>query len=139
MVYKWRVGITDVSGKLIGIRPIRKALRAIGITHYAIVVEEDLFEYGPKGWSRHEGVGKDPNYSWEWEDYLDGTFFGRTFVSPDDLEEKIYNDTKNTFGPKDYVVGFWDCRKFVEYCIFRIGGNTERFFNITSLAFKLTH
>ena len=138
-VYRWRVGTTDVSGPIIGFRPIRKTLRAIGITHWAILIDRDLFEYGPKGWSRHEDVGRDENYDWEWDDYLDGTFFGRTYVSPDELEEKINSDNKNTFKPDDYFVGFWDCRKFVEYCIYLIGGNSVRFFDITSLAFKLTH
>ena len=138
-VYRWRVGITDVAGPVIGYRPIRKSLRHLGICHFAILLNKDLFEYGPNGWARHKNVGRHENYHWEWDDDLDGTFFGKTFVSPDKLEEKIKNDEKHTFYPDDYVVGFWDCRKFVEYCIYRLGGNDVRFFNQTSLAFKLTH
>ena len=136
-VYRWRVGTTDVSGPVIGWRPIRKTLRALKVTHFAILLNKDLFEYGPKGWSRHKDRGRDINYDWEWDDDLDGTFFGRTYVSPDELEEKINEEEEHTFYPKDYVVGFWDCRKFVEYCIYRLGGNDARFFKITSLASKL--
>ena len=137
-IYRWRVGTTDVSGPVIGLRPIRKTLKALKITHFAFLIDKDLFEFGPKGWSRHEEVGRDSNYDWDWDDDYDGTFFGRTYVSPDDLEEKINEDSQHTFNPEDYVVGFWDCRKFVEYCIYRVGGNDERFFNLTSLAAKLT-
>ena len=138
-VYRWRVGTTDVSGPIIGFRPIRKALRALKVTHFAILLNRDLFEFGPKGWSRHKNRGRDKDYDWDWDDYLEGTFFGRTYVSPDELEKKIEDDCQHTFYPEDYVVGFWDCRKFVEYCIYRLGGNDVRFFNMTSLAFKLTH
>ena len=137
-VYRWRVGTTDVAGPVIGFRPIRKILRALKITHFALLLNKDLFEFGPKGWRRRKDVGRLENYDWEWDECFDGTFFGRTFVSPDDLEEKINSDTKHTFKGEDYVVGFWDCRKFVEYCIYRIGGNDVRFFDLTSLASKLT-
>lgn len=117
-VYRWRVGTTDVSGPVIGLRPIRKTLKAMGITHFAFLLNRDLFEYGPNGWSRHKDVGRDENYDWEWDDCFDGTFFGRTFVSPDKLEEKMNDDKQHTFNPDDYVVGFWDCRKFVEYLLY---------------------
>lgn len=137
-VYRWRVGTTDVAGPIIGIRPIRKTLRFLKITHFALLLDSDLFEYGPDGWQRHKDEGRNPNYDWEWDDCYDGTFFGRTFVSPNDLKRKIDNDKQHTFKSKDYVVGFWDCRKFVEYCIYLIGGNDVRFFNTTSLAAKLT-
>ena len=113
-VYRWRVGTTDVSGPVIGLRPIRKTLKAMGITHFAFLLNRDLFEYGPNGWSRHKDVGRDENYDWEWDDCFDGTFFGRTLVSPDKLEEKINDDKQHTCNPDDYVVGFLDCRKFVE-------------------------
>lgn len=137
-VYRWRVGTTDVAGPIIGFRPIRKILRALKITHFALLLNRDLFEFGPNGWKRREDVGRLENYDWEWDECYDGTFFGRTFVSPDDLEKKINEDTQHTFKGEDYVVGFWDCRKFVEYCIYRIGGNDVRFFDLTSLASKLT-
>ena len=137
-IYRWRVGTSEIRGPIIGIRPIRKTLKAMNITHFALLLDRDVFEFGPKGYSRKKNEGRLKDYDWDWDESFDGTFFGRTHVSPDDLEEKILDDTQHTFKPEDYVVGFWDCRKFVEYCIYRIGGNDVRFFDLTSLASRLT-
>ena len=33
--------------------------------HVCILLNKDLFEYGPDGWHRHVDVGRDNKYDWD--------------------------------------------------------------------------
>ena len=115
-VYRWRVGTTDVSGPVIGLRPIRKTLKAMGITHFAFLLNRDLFEYGPKGWERHVDVGRDSKYDW---DALGTALNGTTYVSPDRLETAI-NNSGEWVGNKYNVIEH-NCQNFVQFCMRALG------------------
>ncbi len=56
--------------------------------HVCLLLNRDLFEYGPNGWSRHKDVGRDSNYDW---DALGTALNGTTYISPDRLETAIRN------------------------------------------------
>ena len=61
----------------------------LGAVHVCLLLGNDIFEYGDKGYFRHKNVGKTSEYDWDNNFEIEG----ETKVSPDELEAKI-NENK---------------------------------------------
>ena len=118
MTYRFIVGIRPMDGKFLQVcgdvvvaRVGNQNLRA---THACLLLNEDIFEYGPKGWHRTWGTGRDPNFDWE---TLGKKLQGTTHVSPDQLEAAIKNGAfiHEIYGP------YHNCHAFVRECLRLIG------------------
>ena len=69
-----------------------------------------------EGYIRRKGVGRDPNFDWnEIGDALNGT----TYVSQDELEEKIKKSKLWNNGKYDIFTH--NCHDFVKFCLEAIG------------------
>ncbi len=84
--------------------------------HVCLLLNRDLFEYGPKGWERHVDVGRDSKYDW---DAIGSALNGTTYVSPDRLETAINNSGEWVA----HKYNFYDhnCQDFVQFCMRAIG------------------
>lgn len=108
MIYKFRVGTKDIGGF--------ELIRPMGYNHACLLLNEDIFEYGPQGYERHKNVGRDPSFDWfELGNILNGT----TRITPDQLERAILND--GSWIPERYVALTHNCHNFVGFCLDRIG------------------
>ena len=84
--------------------------------HVCILLNRDLFEYGPNGWERHKDVGRDEKYDWN---NLGNALNGTTYISPDRLEKAI-NNNGNWIGSK-YDFMNHNCQDFVQFCMRALG------------------
>ena len=83
-MYRYRVGIRPLStyeksiffGTKIG-------CNMFDLKHYCILLDDDIFEYGPDGYKRRRCVGQHSEFDWNEKDIS-----GTTNVSPNELEEK---------------------------------------------------
>ena len=62
----------------------------LGAVHVCLLLGNDIFEYGDKGYFRHKNVGKTSEYDWDNNFEIEG----ETKVSPDELEAKINENKK---------------------------------------------
>ncbi len=114
--YRFRVGVTSISGKVKGRTPIRQLLNAAGVKHCCFLLNRDIFEYGPDGYVRRENVGREKKWDWDSIGELqDGVTKGVTRVSPDRLETAIENS--HMWGEKTYIMWSHNCYDFVAFCI----------------------
>ena len=100
--------------------------------HACILVDNDLFEYGEipeneenkikvnKTFIRHRGVGKAPEFDW---DYLGKDLNGKTFISPVMLELEINIDGQWDEGHYDILDH--NCHDFVLFCLYKLGCSTD--------------
>lgn len=123
--YEYRIGSRALLGQNIGtsIPGERHLLNAVGINHHCLLLANDLFEYGERGYARHRNVGKDPNYTWERIPirYMQGTVcihIDKTDVSPDQLDDIIYSSGEWTADKYDFMTH--NCQNFVRWCIDQI-------------------
>lgn len=84
--------------------------------HVCILLNRDLFEYGPDGWQRHEDIGRDSKYDW---DALGTALNGTTYVSPDRLETAIENSGE--WEGSKYHFTEHNCQSFVQFCLRALG------------------
>ena len=84
--------------------------------HVCLLLNRDLFEYGPDGWKRHQNVGRDSKYDW---DALGTALNGTTYVSPDRLETAIINSGELA-GSKYHFTNH-NCQSFVQFCMRALG------------------
>ena len=135
-MYRYRVGIRPLStyeksiffGTKIG-------CNMFDLKHYCILLDDDIFEYGPDGYKRRRCVGQHSEFDW-YEKDISGT----TNVSPNELEEKIkscyqkYSDFDlDVDGVEHYYYKGWtakeydgsahNCQHFVQFCLHCIGSS----------------
>ena len=84
--------------------------------HVCLLLNRDLFEYGPDGWHRHQNVGRDGKYDW---DALGTALNGTTYVSPDRLETAIKNSGE--WAGSKYHFTNHNCQSFVQFCMRALG------------------
>lgn len=123
--YKYRIGSRALLGHNIGtsIPGERQVLNVFGINHHCLLLDNDIFEYGDGGYARHRDIGKDPNYTWERVPirYMQGRIhicIDQTDVSPDELDDIIYNSGEWTADEYDFMNH--NCQNFVRWCIDQI-------------------
>lgn len=126
--YKFRIGARALLGKNAGtsIPGERHVLYAININHRCLLLDNDIFEYGNKGWARHKNIGMDSNYNWKRVpiSYIGGKYaiyIGRTNVSPDSLYNIIYKSNEWTADKYDLISH--NCQDFVNWCIRKIANS----------------
>lgn len=90
--------------------------------HVCFLLNKDLFEYGPDGWSRREDVGRDDNYDW---DSLGSSLNGTTYTSPDKLEKYIEED--GNWSGSQYDLFDHNCQDFVKFCLECCGAESMSF------------
>ena len=119
--YEFRIGSRALLGRNSGtsIPGQRHALNILGINHQCLLLDNDIFEYGDKGYARHRDVGQDPNYDWKSVPVdrlgMNTLFYvGRTNISPDDLEKMIIENGSWTGEKYNYI--FHNCQSFVQWC-----------------------
>jgi hypothetical protein len=122
-VYKFRVGVDFFEGlkKKFGDLGARISGVIEKSSHACFLINKDIFEYDPKGFRRRKDVGRDPNFDW---DHLGDKVNGTTYVSPDELEEKL---NSKGWGPGTYNVLSHNCHHFVQECLSIVGA--EFFYN----------
>ena len=123
--YEYRIGVCALRGQNKGtsIPGLRHPLSFIGINHHCLLLENDIFEYGKKGYKRRRNVGMIKDYDWYRKPIIAynedaQVFIGRTNVSPDDLEEII--DDSNKWTDDEYDFMSHNCQNFVRWCINQI-------------------
>lgn len=123
--YRFRIGSRALLGKNLGtsIPGERHALYTVGIGHRCLLLDDDIFEYGERGWARHKNVGMDPNYDWDRVTIYEHIYIfeGRTNVSPDELSSLI--EESGLWTGNKYNFAFHNCCSFVEWCISQIDGH----------------
>lgn len=118
-IYKFRVGVRPLA---IGFGGGEAVMHSSGPTHACFLLGSDLFEYGlsetNKHYIRRRNVGRTSNFDW---DRLGNRMNGKTYVSPDQLEQAIiesdiWNGTEyvltSLFGETNH-----NCHDFVQFCI----------------------
>lgn len=90
--------------------------------HVCFLLNRDLFEYGPNGWSRRKEIGRDPNYDW---DSLGGKLNGTTYTSPNELEK--YIKQSNEWEGDEYNFMNHNCQDFVKFCLNCCGARSMSF------------
>lgn len=84
-------------------------------SHAAFLIGTDLFEYGPDGYKRRKDVGRDSSFDWE---KLGNKVNGKTYVTPDELENKI---KKSRDWNGNYNILYHNCHHFVKWCLENVG------------------
>lgn len=84
-------------------------------SHAAFLLGTDLFEYGPEGYKRRKNVGRDQSFDW---DKLGNKVNGKTYVTPDELENLIKNS--HEWNGKYNILNH-NCHHFVKWCLENVG------------------
>lgn len=129
--YRYRIGCRALLGNNKGTNLFpgeRHFLNAANLNHRCLLLNNDIFEYGDKGWKRHVNIGMDRDYDWKRipvdaisygdKDVLFGLLIGRTDISPNELEEII--DENGEWTSENYNLYFHNCHNFVDWCIKQI-------------------
>ena len=123
-VYRFRVGVSNLGSSSSLGSSLSSSFgfflgSSRGLTHACFLIDRDLFDYGAnkdKSYRRLYDVGRDSSYNWI---SVGNALNGRTYVSPDDLEEAIIDS--DLWGPKTYNPFTHNCHDFVEFCLREVG------------------
>jgi len=114
MTYRFRVGTRPLGAIAQGALSV-VCPKAYTVSHAAFLINTDLFEYGPGGFHRRAGAGRDASFNW---DQLGSHLNGTTHVSPDQLDDAIRRSGEWGGG---YNVYTHNCHHFVQYCLKAVG------------------
>lgn len=84
-------------------------------SHAAFLLGTDLFEYNINGYTRRRNVGREAGFDWN---HLGNKVNGKTYVTPDQLEEAIKNSHE---WDGKYNILNHNCHHFVKWCLEHVG------------------
>ena len=123
--YEYTIGTRPLLGynSATSIPGERHVLNVVGINHHCLLLDNDIFEYGERGYARHRNKGKDPNYTWgripiRYMQMKIPICVDMTDVSPDELDEIIEKSGEWTSDKYNFLIH--NCQNFVNWCIDKI-------------------
>ena len=79
--------------------------------HHALFYDDEIFEFGPKGYKRRKNYNCDDRNEYT----LDNEITGYSNLSPNELESKIKDN--GNFNKSDYKMIKHNCQDFVLFCL----------------------
>ena len=122
--YKFTCGLSDlmtIKEYLNDDVDAKLAARRMGYQHIALLLDQDIFEYGTgEGLCYQRHRPGDSDYVERKEHFVWNAFGrGETYISPAQLQEEI--EKIGIYGPDGYNILTFNCHDFVRFCLSKLG------------------